>query len=303
MAVPTATVALSTASVYPEPAEVGFALAADLGYDAVEVMVALDDDQPGHRCGPRAERGAPAAGRGRARAVPAHHPAGLGHRPVGQARAQRGDVHAARRRRGGRASAVPLAARLRPRLPRGHRRPGGPHRASRSRSRTCIPGAPATARCRPTRRAGTRPSTTRRTSRSTSPTPRPPGRTRWRWPVDLGDRLTHVHMTDGSGSAKDEHLVPGRGTQPCAELLELLAVRGFARPRGGRDQHPARPTTATPARPTWPRRWPSPGCTWRRGASRASWSAGTVWPSAPADVVQSAATVADRPPSDGRPRC
>jgi sugar phosphate isomerase/epimerase len=45
---------------------------------------------------------------------------------------------------------------------------------------------------------------------------------------DLGDRLTHVHMTDGSGSAKDEHLVPGRGSQPCAELLDMLAVRGFA---------------------------------------------------------------------------
>ena len=45
---------------------------------------------------------------------------------------------------------------------------------------------------------------------------------------DLGDRLTHVHMADGSGSAKDEHLVPGRGNQPCAELLELLAERGFA---------------------------------------------------------------------------
>jgi sugar phosphate isomerase/epimerase len=34
-------------------------------------------------------------------------------------------------------------------------------------------------------------------------------------------------MTDGSGSAKDEHLVPGRGTQPCAELLGQLAARGF----------------------------------------------------------------------------
>lgn len=44
----------------------------------------------------------------------------------------------------------------------------------------------------------------------------------------LGDRLRHIHMTDGSGSAKDEHLVPGRGNQPCVELLELLAVTGFA---------------------------------------------------------------------------
>jgi sugar phosphate isomerase/epimerase len=45
---------------------------------------------------------------------------------------------------------------------------------------------------------------------------------------ELGGRLRHIHMTDGSGSAKDEHLVPGRGTQPCAELLELLAGNGFA---------------------------------------------------------------------------
>lgn len=44
---------------------------------------------------------------------------------------------------------------------------------------------------------------------------------------DLGERLTHVHLADGTGAAKDEHLVPGRGTQPCAELLESLAVRGF----------------------------------------------------------------------------
>ena len=43
----------------------------------------------------------------------------------------------------------------------------------------------------------------------------------------LGDRLRHIHMTDGSGSAKDEHLVPGRGNQPCSELLEHLAVTGF----------------------------------------------------------------------------
>lgn len=43
----------------------------------------------------------------------------------------------------------------------------------------------------------------------------------------LGDRLRHIHMTDGSGSAKDEHLVPGRGTQPCGEFLEHLAETGF----------------------------------------------------------------------------
>ncbi len=43
----------------------------------------------------------------------------------------------------------------------------------------------------------------------------------------MGERLSHVHIADGTGTARDEHLVPGRGTQPCAELLEGLAGRGF----------------------------------------------------------------------------
>lgn len=44
----------------------------------------------------------------------------------------------------------------------------------------------------------------------------------------LGDRLTHVHLADGSGSMLDEHLVPGRGTQPCGTFLERLAGGRFA---------------------------------------------------------------------------
>jgi len=44
---------------------------------------------------------------------------------------------------------------------------------------------------------------------------------------DLGERLSHVHLADGSGSPRDEHLVPGRGHQPCAELLDWLARRWF----------------------------------------------------------------------------
>src|SRR5215831_14813764 len=45
---------------------------------------------------------------------------------------------------------------------------------------------------------------------------------------ELGDRLVHVHMADGSGMPnRDEHLVPGRGTQPCAPLLEKLAADGY----------------------------------------------------------------------------
>jgi sugar phosphate isomerase/epimerase len=43
----------------------------------------------------------------------------------------------------------------------------------------------------------------------------------------MADRLAHIHIADGTGSARDEHLVPGRGDQPCGELLEGLAARGF----------------------------------------------------------------------------
>ncbi len=45
----------------------------------------------------------------------------------------------------------------------------------------------------------------------------------------LGDRLAHVHMADGAKPGlPDEHLVPGRGSQPCAELLERLGSGGYA---------------------------------------------------------------------------
>ncbi|HEX8780193.1 MAG TPA: sugar phosphate isomerase/epimerase [Nocardioides sp.] len=43
----------------------------------------------------------------------------------------------------------------------------------------------------------------------------------------MGDRLRHVHLTDGSGSAKDEHLVPGRGVMEAAAFLRHLADRAF----------------------------------------------------------------------------
>ena len=43
----------------------------------------------------------------------------------------------------------------------------------------------------------------------------------------MGERLGHVHISDGTGVPKDEHLVPGRGNQPCAEVLERLAARSF----------------------------------------------------------------------------
>lgn len=41
----------------------------------------------------------------------------------------------------------------------------------------------------------------------------------------VGDRLAHLHLTDGNGhSMKDEHLVPGEGKQPAAEVLRHLAI-------------------------------------------------------------------------------
>jgi sugar phosphate isomerase/epimerase len=43
-----------------------------------------------------------------------------------------------------------------------------------------------------------------------------------------GSRLRHVHLTDGTGSVKDEHLVPGRGDQQAGRVLEHLARTDFA---------------------------------------------------------------------------
>ena len=48
---------------------------------------------------------------------------------------------------------------------------------------------------------------------------------------ELGGRLAHVHLADGTGTpagpVPDEHLVPGRGGQPCAELLGQLTSTGY----------------------------------------------------------------------------
>jgi sugar phosphate isomerase/epimerase len=35
-------------------------------------------------------------------------------------------------------------------------------------------------------------------------------------------------MADGTPSPRDEHLIPGRGTQPCAQLLDRLARRSWS---------------------------------------------------------------------------
>ena len=43
----------------------------------------------------------------------------------------------------------------------------------------------------------------------------------------LGERVRHIHLTDGSGSPKDEHLVPGRGAMDAQGFLEYLASVRF----------------------------------------------------------------------------
>ncbi|MFC0673909.1 sugar phosphate isomerase/epimerase family protein [Brachybacterium hainanense] len=61
----------------------------------------------------------------------------------------------------------------------------------------------------------------------------------------LGDRLAHLHLADGTGrTTKDEHLPPGEGNQPCAEVLRRLANRGWSgsvllevNTRGGGPEH------------------------------------------------------------------
>lgn len=45
---------------------------------------------------------------------------------------------------------------------------------------------------------------------------------------ELGPRLGHVHLTDGSGEKlMDEHLRPGYGTQPVAQTLQWLAAQDW----------------------------------------------------------------------------
>jgi sugar phosphate isomerase/epimerase len=44
----------------------------------------------------------------------------------------------------------------------------------------------------------------------------------------MGSGLAHLHLCDGTGASTDEHLVPGRGTQPTAQVCEILAAGEFS---------------------------------------------------------------------------
>lgn len=43
----------------------------------------------------------------------------------------------------------------------------------------------------------------------------------------MGANISHLHLADGSGAATDEHLIPGDGGQPCAEVCRRLAASDF----------------------------------------------------------------------------
>jgi len=44
---------------------------------------------------------------------------------------------------------------------------------------------------------------------------------------DFGARLQHVHLADGTGTPRDEHLVPGRGSMACDKVLQELVRRDY----------------------------------------------------------------------------
>ena len=44
----------------------------------------------------------------------------------------------------------------------------------------------------------------------------------------MGSGLVHLHLCDGTGASTDEHLVPGRGSQPTVEVCQMLAGSDFA---------------------------------------------------------------------------
>ena len=78
-----------------------------------------------------------------------------------------------------------------------------------------------------------------------------------------GTRLRHVHLTDGTGSVKDEHLVPGRGDQHADGCWSTSPSRISTATWCSRST-PARARPGPTAKIISPSRWRSPGCTWPR---------------------------------------
>lgn len=223
----TSPVALSTASVWPEPAAVAFELAAELGYDGVEVMVWADPvSQDVDRLAALSHRyGIPV--------LAVHAPCLLITQRVWAADpAQRLDrsVQAARRL-GARTVVVHPPFRW-----QRDYAAGLAHQIAELESSSGV--AVAVENMFPVRRGAMVVS-------GFEPSPDPTEVGYEHYTLDLshtaaarvdalalaarmGTGLVHLHLADGSGAARDEHLVPGRGNQPCAELCHRLGGAGFA---------------------------------------------------------------------------
>ena len=226
--------------------------ASRLGYDGVEVMVYTDPVSQDVDVFSQARRLPPAPGAGRARPEPAADPAGVGSRAVGEAPAGPGP-RPARRRQGRRvAPAVPLAARVRPRDSRApgrdgrgnrHRLRGGEHvpvRAGASEDRPYAPTWDPTA-------IDVAHVTLDFSHAAAS------GSDALVMAEALGTRLTHVHLTDGTGDpirpVPNQHLVPGRGSQPLRRGARAAGLDQVPRHGRGRGQHPPGAATGAPRRP------------------------------------------------------
>jgi sugar phosphate isomerase/epimerase len=219
-------VALSTASVYPEPVAAGFEVAAELGYDGVELMVWSD---PVSQDVAAVER------------LAARHgvPVLAVHAPC-LAVTQRvwGADPVVRIRRSVQAAAQLGASTVVMHPPfRWQRRYAAVFADEVARAGEHVGVAIAVENMFPLQRAGLR-------TVPYSPGYDPTEVGHAHYTLDLshtaaagsdalamldrmGERLTHLHLTDGSGAPRDEHLVPGRGTQPCAEVCERLTASGF----------------------------------------------------------------------------
>jgi sugar phosphate isomerase/epimerase len=219
-------VCLSTASVYPEPTSAGFAIASRLGYDAVEVMVGLDETSQDAAAVARvsADLGMPVCAVHApclliTQRVWGTDPWGKLHASAEMAAAVGADVVVVhppfRWQRDYARRFVEGVAEL-------EERTGidfavenmYPWRASRREVQAYLPHwDPSGQEYRHTTLDVSHAATSRTDALALA--------------KRLGPRLRHLHLTDGTDSAKDEHLVPGRGSQPVAALLEHLSVSGF----------------------------------------------------------------------------
>ncbi len=238
--------------------------------------------------------------------MPADHPAGVVAPTRGSSWQRARAPPSARRadRRG--APAVPLAARLRPRLRRRHRPDGRARPTCAFAVENMFPWRAAAGRSRRTARTGTRPTSDYRD-----------------YTLDLShtavsgsDALAMV-ATDGrparARAPRRRHRArprtstwsPGRGAQPCAECWSGWPARGSPARWSSRST-PAAAATGPSGRPTSPRRWPSPGshlaADRRRRGHRLTRSA-LADPGSPLGTPRSKPSVDDRAdhPQRGRP--